>query len=231
MLGYPYGWLIAAGLFFLLLLIVAMSPVVITGHIKRIEDNDDAELRIRALLGIINYDWQLPIAQFKGMGMDFKKEMTAENMGGTHQGTSDMHVDVHSIMKAIHRMNLILKHTDNLIGWVRRTLSHVRLTECRWKTKVGTDDAMWTAMITGMVWSVKTTSIGVMSQLIRLIANPKISVEPVYEKAHFSTEGDFKAKISFGYVIYAGIRLMVQMKKSKGLPKGIIGWQRILLRG
>ena len=47
------------------------------------------------------------------------------------------------------------------------------------------------------------------------------SVEPVYEKAHFSTEGDFTAKISFGYVIYAGIRLMVQMKKSKGLPKGV----------
>ena len=50
---------------FLLLLIVVMSPVVITGHIKRIEDNDDAELRIRALLGIINYDWQLPIANLK----------------------------------------------------------------------------------------------------------------------------------------------------------------------
>ena len=49
-------------------------------------------------------------------------------------------------------------------------------------------------MITGMVWSVKTTSMGVMSQLIRLIANPKISVEPVYEKAHFSTEGKFHSE-------------------------------------
>ena len=124
-------------------------------------------------------------------------------------------------MKAIHWVNMLLKQTDDLFGWVRKTLGHVQLTECTWKTKVGTDDAMWTAMITGMVWSVKTSSMGVMSQLIRLIANPKISVEPVYEKAHFSTEGDFTAKISFGYAIYAGIRLMVQMKKSKGLPKGI----------
>ena len=65
MLGYPYGWLIAAGLFFLLLLIVAISPVVIKGHIKRIDDDDDAELRIRALLGIINYHWRLPTAMLK----------------------------------------------------------------------------------------------------------------------------------------------------------------------
>ena len=90
MLGYPYGWLIAAGLFFLLLLIVAISPVVIKGHIKRIDNDDDAEFRIRALLGIINYHWRLPTAMFKGMSMNFKKEMTAENMGGTLQGASDM---------------------------------------------------------------------------------------------------------------------------------------------
>ena len=34
--------------------------------------------------------------------MDFKKEMTAENIGGTQQGTSNMPVDAQSVMKAIH---------------------------------------------------------------------------------------------------------------------------------
>ncbi|MFC5650864.1 DUF2953 domain-containing protein [Paenibacillus solisilvae] len=231
MLGYPYGWLIAAGLFLLLLIIVAMSPVVIRGHVKRIGDDDDADLRIRALLGIVNYHWKLPIVKLKGMGMEFKREMTAENMGGSQQDTSNNHVNAKTIMKSIDRAKMMLKHTDNLLGWVRITLGHVQLTEWRWKTKVGTGDAMWTAMITGMVWSVKTTSIGVISQLIRLMADPKLAVEPVYEKAHFSTEGNFTAKIRFGYAIYAGILLLFQMRKVKGIPRGIVGWQRILLRG
>lgn len=231
MLGYPYGWLIAAGLFFLLLLIVAVSPVVIQGNIKRMGNDDDANLSVRALLGIINYQWKLPIAKFKGMGMEYKQEITAENLGGAQQDTSNKQVNAHTIMRSIDMVQMMLKHTDDLIGWVRKTLGHVQITDWQWRTKVGAGDAMWTAMITGMVWSVKTTSIGVMSQILRLIANPSLAVEPVYDKAHFSTEGHFTAKISFGYVIYAGVRLMMRIKKAKGLPKGIIGWQRILLRG
>ncbi|BBH21045.1 hypothetical protein Back11_23900 [Paenibacillus baekrokdamisoli] len=231
MLGYPYGWLIGTGLFCLLLFLMAMTTVVIHGQVKRVGDNDDAELRIRALFGLIHYHWKLPIARLKGMGMDFKQEMTGENMGGIQQNTAAKHVDGHSIIKSIETANMLLKQTDDLFGWVRRTLAHIRLTEWKWQTKVGTGDAMWTAMITGMLWSVKTTSIGVLSQLVRLKIDPKLEVEPIYARAYFSTEGEFTAKINFGYAMYAGIHLMQQMKKSNGISKGLMGWQRILLRG
>ncbi|QHW30230.1 DUF2953 domain-containing protein [Paenibacillus rhizovicinus] len=233
MLGYPFGWMIAAGLFFLLVLVIALSPVVIRGRIRRVGNDDDAELRIRALFGIVNYHWQLPEMKFSGLGMELKRELTAENVGGSDRNVDKKSVDAKSIMKSIDWSHALLRHTDDLLGWVRRTLGHVRVTEWKWSSAVGTDDAMWTAMLTGMVWSVKTTAIGVLSQLIRLQTDPEIAVQPVYQQAHFSTDGQFTAKVGFGYAIFAGIRLSVKLKHAaaKGVPRGIIGWQRILLRG
>ncbi|MBO7744044.1 DUF2953 domain-containing protein [Paenibacillus sp. MWE-103] len=232
MLGYPFGWMIAAGLFFLLLLVIASSQVVISGHIKRVGENDDAELRIRALMGLVHYHWQLPEVKAKGIGLELKRELTAANIGGVDSNTDTSHVNPKSFMASISWTQAILRHTDDLLGWVRRTLNHVRITEWKWASAVGTGDAMWTAMATGTAWSVKTTAIGVLSQLIRLETDPELSVQPVYQGAHFSTEGQFTAKITFGYAFYAGIRLAVKMKKvAKGVPRGLVGWQRILLRG
>lgn len=231
MLGFPYGWVIAASLFFLLVLVIACSPVVIRGHISRIGENDDAELRIRALLGFVNYHWKLPEVKFEGLGMHFKRETTAENIGGRASGEGRSDVNASSILKSIDWTHALLRHTDDLLGWVRTTLGHVRLTEWQWKSAIGTGDAMWTAMLTGMAWSVKTTAIGVLSQLVILRAQPDIAVQPVYEKAHFATDGRFTATVPFGYAFYAGIRLTVKMKHAvEGVPQGILGWQRILLR-
>ncbi len=64
MLSYPYGWITAAGLFFLLILTVILnSQVVIKGHLRREGDKDDAELNIKALFGIIRYRMKVPIMQ------------------------------------------------------------------------------------------------------------------------------------------------------------------------
>ncbi|QHT60492.1 DUF2953 domain-containing protein [Paenibacillus lycopersici] len=233
MLGYPFGWMIAAGLFFLLVLAIALSPVVIRGRIKRMGEDDDAELSIRALLGLVNFHWQLPEMKFNGVAMELKRELTAENVASSGTDVGKSSVNLQSIMKSIDWTQALLQHTDDLLGWVKKTLGHVRVTEWKWVSAVGTGDAMWTAMLTGTVWSAKTTVIGVLSQLIQLETDPELTVQPVFQAAYFSTEGKFTAKVSFGYAIFAGIRLAVKMKHAaaEGVPRGVVGWQRILLRG
>lgn len=232
MLGYPFGWMIGAGLFFLLLLILALSPVVVRGQYRRIGTDDNAELRIRALFGMINYHWELPIVKFKLSNVEVKEEISAENAGGKSNDSSMQHINSHTIMQSIDRWKLLLKQTQDMMGWMRTTLSHVKLTEWKWKTQVGVDDAMWTAMLTGLIWSVKTTTIGVLSQFIRLTADPRVSVDPVYSRAYFTTEGQFTASLSFGYAIFTAVRLIFKMRKAEnGVPGGFVGLQRILMRG
>ncbi|MCQ6558083.1 DUF2953 domain-containing protein [Paenibacillus mendelii] len=229
MLGYPYGWLIGAGLFFLLVLTALLSSLVISAHVKRIGDDDHAELRVRGLLGIINYHWELPAIRMKGFGIEMKHEKTAENIDDSSRDTSMKNVDKDKILKSFQQTNKLLKETEGLLGWVRVTLGHVRLTEWSWHTAVGTGDAMWTAMLTGMAWSIKTTAIGVLSQLVRLQTNPQQSVQPVYQQTYFMSEWQLKAKIRLGYAILAGFILMRRASNLKGLGRDLLLWQRILL--
>ncbi|UVI32347.1 DUF2953 domain-containing protein [Paenibacillus spongiae] len=230
MLGYPYGWLIGTGLFFLLVVTALLSSLVFSAHVKRIGDNDHAELRVRGLFGLLQYHRELPDIRLKGFMMEMKSETTEENIGDRNTDSSKKNVNKDTILKALEQSQKLLKETKGLLGWVKTTLGHVRLTEWSWHTAIGAGDAMWTAMLTGTAWSVKTTAIGVLSQLVRLQANPKLSVVPVYQQPCFNTEWRVKAKIRLGYAIIAGFFLLRSSSNLKGLKKDLFLWGRILLK-
>lgn len=228
MLGYPYGWITAAGLFFLLILTVILtSPVVINGQLRRIGNNDDAEIKVKALYGIIRYRYKVPIIQFTGNSVQMKEQVSKTGAGiNTWKQFSD-EINADKVVSAIDNMKLILKMTRDLTGWVRQTLTKVRLVEWNWSTTVGTGDAMWTAMATGLVWSVQTSILGLLSQMVKLNAEPQMNVQPIYQQPSFTTEWSCIAQIRFGYAILAGLQLLVRIKKVKG---GVKAWQNILFK-
>lgn len=86
---------------------------------------------------------------------------------------------------------------------------------------------MWTAMATGALWSVKTTTLGVLSQFVKLKAEPKVDVKPIYAQPCFTTEWSCVAKIGFGNAIMAGIHLLVRLKKAK---EGVQAWRTLLFK-
>jgi hypothetical protein len=226
MLSHPYGWIMAAGLFFLLILTVILtSPVVIDGQLRRVGNDDDAEIKVKALYGIIRYRYKVPIMRFTGNSIEMKKQVSNTSAGiNTWKQFSD-ELDADKVISAIDKLKLILKMTRDLRGLVRQTLTKVRLVEWNWSTSVGTGDAMWTAMATGLVWSVQTSILGLLSQMVKINADPKMNVQPIYQKATFTTEWSCIAQIRFGYAILAGLQLLVRIKKVKG---GVKAWQNIL---
>lgn len=228
MLSYPYGWITAAGLFFLLILIVILnSQVVIKGHLRRAGDNDDAELNIKALFGIIRYRIKVPIMQFTGTSVQLKEQVSTTSAVFNSWKQFSKDIDAEKVLNTIDKLKYILQITRNLTGWVRLTLTKVRLVEWNWSTSVGAGDAMWTAMATGLVWSVKTSIIGVLSQMVKLKAEPNMNVQPIYQQSAFTTEWSCIAQIRFGYAILAGLQLLFRMKKMKG---GVKAWQNILFK-
>lgn len=228
MLSYPYGWMTAAGLFFLLISIVILnSHVVIKGQLRRVEKNDDVEFNIKALYGIVRFRIKVPIIQFTGTSVQLKEQVSQTSAGIDTWKQFNENIDAEKISNAIDKLKLGLQMTRNLKGWVRMTLARVRLVEWNWSTSVGTGDAMWTAMTTGLVWSVKTSIIGVLSQMVKLRAEPSMDVQPNYQRPAFTTEWSCIAQIRFGYAILAGLQFLVRMKKMKG---GVKAWQNILFK-
>lgn len=229
MLSYPYGWILAGGFFFLIVIVLVLtSNVVIKGHVKRVGHNDDAEVTVKALYGLIRFHYEVPVIKWSsGMSLKVKEQMDATNAGIDTWKQFEDEIDKEKVVKSIDKFKRILYLTRDLKGWAKNTLSRVKLTEWQWVTSLGTGDAMWTAMATGAVWSIKTSILGLISQMVQLSSQPAMSVEPDYKHPSFTTEWSCIAQIRFGYAILAGLQLLVRMKKWKG---GVKTWQNILFR-
>lgn len=227
MLGYMYGWMTTAAVVLLFLAAVMISPVRIRGEFSRTGSDDDMEFVVRALFGLVCYRKRIPVLRFVGTGVDMKLDNEETRIADQKQYSVMDRIDPERIAEMMKNVKERLARTDDLTGWTRQMLRKIKLKEWKWSTTVGVNDAMWTAMVTGMLWSLKTTSIGVISQLVRLTSAPQLTVEPDYGKAQFSTRWSCIAQISFGYAILAGLQLLFRMKRSKG---GVKLWQNILFR-
>lgn len=217
MLSYPYGWIWAGGFFFLFIVIVMFaSPVVMNGAVCRVENNDHIEIRLRALFGLIHYRIKVPFMSMNGMSLQIKEQVAATGTGFSHSNHNEDEINVDKVSSSIDKFMHVLHITKNLKGWVKGTLSKVKILEWHWSTSVGTNDAMWTAMATGAVWTIKTAVMGIVSQMVYVKNKPIMAVHPNYRYPAFATEWSCTAHIRFGYAVLAGLQLLVRMKKWKG---------------
>lgn len=227
MLGYPYGWMWAGGFFVLAVFVVLSSPVVVSGFARRIGSNDDLELSVKALFGLIRYRYKLPSMSLDGLAVKVDEQVSTSKAGMNTWKEFNDEIDKDKVVSSIEKYKHILHVTRDLKGWIKDTLARVNLTEWRWSTTLGTGDAMWTAMATGAVWSIKTAIIGLLSQMVQVKNAPVMEVNPNFSGTAFKTEWSCIAQIRFGYAILAGLQLLVRMKKWKG---GVKAWQNILFR-
>lgn len=226
MLGTLYGWIVACG-FFLLLAIAMLSPIVITAQYAKQGKNDEMEIRVKGLFGLLSYKLKVPVMKWQGASLQVEEDSRGIGVGINSWKHNEEDIDAEKVVSGIEKFKDALRLTRNMKEWAKRTLAKVKLVEWRWSTSVGTGDAMWTAMATGLVWSVKSSIIGLLSQLVQLKAQPVMSVNPEFARPAFSTEWMCIAKIRFGYAILAGLQLLVRMKKWKG---GVKAWQNILFK-
>ncbi|MFX3633532.1 MAG: DUF2953 domain-containing protein [Candidatus Pristimantibacillus sp.] len=226
MLGYPYGWIIAAVIFVLFIsMLILLSPVVAHFQLQHQSDNDDIEIQIKALYGLLRYEVFIPTIEFSGRVLRFHEKMLKSGPGISKTNEKDEGIDKDKVDHAIDTLKKVLHLTNNLPSWIMQSLNKVKILEWNWSTSVGMGDAMWTAMTTGFVWSVKTTLLGVISQIVHLKSEPSMAVQPIYDKRSFTTELSCVAKISFGAAVLAGLHFFARAKKSK---ESVKEWKNIL---
>ena len=106
----------------------------------------------------------------------------------------------------------------HFIALLRNFLKKVRVTKLEWYTAVGTGDAALTGMLTGAIWTVKGSIIGLISHyFLHSKSVPVMSVQPYFQMKVAQTT--FKCMLQFriGHAIVAGIKIIKFWKG--GLPK------------
>lgn len=225
----PEGWIgwAAAGLFVMAAVMLARSEIICTSEFLRKNENDHFLVQLRALRGLVRYRVEIPIVRFTGDSVEFRHEKSNSFTVGQSRNEGQHRIGVETVMRKIEQARMLLRYTDHFTSWLRQSLSYVRITAWQWETSVGTGDAAWTAVTTGMIWSAQTGLLGLLSQFARLAAQPQTTVQPVFNQTYFSTEWRCIAKISLGKAIFAGLQLLVRIRKVKG---GFSVWQNILFK-
>ncbi|GGF87531.1 hypothetical protein GCM10010916_01090 [Paenibacillus abyssi] len=206
---------------------IAAMHIEILAKVRKKNEDDYLSFRVQAVWGIINYHLEVPFIRFLDEKVQVKQEQTDNFPVGDNRKGGLEKISIEMIMDKLEKARILLKYTDHLTAWVRKTLTHVKITAWDWRTTVGTGDAAWTAMATGFFWSAQTALLGGISQIMRFLAVPRMQVEPEYNQTLFTTEWSCIAKIRFGYAILAGLHLLVRIRKVKG---GVTAWQNILFK-
>jgi hypothetical protein len=203
------------------LLLVWFSDVRLKGHFSRIGSNDHLNIQVRALYGVIRVEYVIPIMKLQGLkGLMIERE---KNQLQEEQKTE--WIDKGKIVEFYQKAKLMLTHTDGLTEWLKQTMKQFRCTELRWTTRLGLKDAPGTAILSGVVWGLKSSIIHILAKNVKMQVLPVLHVFPLYNRLHFSTEVMVAGHIRAGTAIWAGLKLLRRISKAKG---GLKTWQRLM---
>ncbi len=214
-------WIVAA--LIVLLILVWYSDVRIQGHFSRVGENDHINIHVKALYGIIRFQYVIPVIKFQGLkGLMIEREKNLFQREDRKEW-----IDKGKIMQFFENTKLMIHHTHGLTDWAKQTFKHVKCTELRWTTRVGLPDAPDTAILTGAIWALKSNILHLTSKFMSIETQPKLHVFPLYNRTHFSTEVIATTHIRAGTVLFAGLKLLPRIKKAKN---GFQAWRKLLIK-
>ncbi|MGG0173021.1 DUF2953 domain-containing protein [Paenibacillus dokdonensis] len=221
-------WITLAVIAVILILIAAaaMSNIICTIRFSKEGHDDKAIVDIHMLYGMVRFHYEMPKLVFENMKKGFLLKLEkSSNLNRNSGSTTHTRINKKKTDLWAHEIRILLRSTASLKKWLQRTFSHVRVHELNWSTNFSTGEAEWTAIATGVLWSIKTTLIGWLSFQVRMKSSPRIYVIPVFkDEMLFSTEFYCVCRLSFGYAMYAAIILLSRILKVEG---GLKKWIRL----
>jgi len=220
------GWIVAILLILAGLLAAILScDLEVKIRIRREQENDHIEFHIRWLFGLVRRSIEIPDIRFKGrQGLAVKeKQVNERNMNVIDE--KKLKIDRDMMMSVYEKMMMLIRHTLSLSKWLKQTISKVRCYELLWHTQIGAGDAVETATLTGLAWSLKGSIVGYVSKHIRLRILPKLNITPLYNEKVFTTRINSILKLRTSYALFAVILLVVRLLRARG---GVKAWRRAL---
>ncbi|MDD3023930.1 MAG: DUF2953 domain-containing protein [Syntrophomonadaceae bacterium] len=95
-----------------------------------------------------------------------------------------------------------------------RLLKYILIDELNWKTVIGMEDAMYTALSTGSIWACKGTLISYLKNKQRL-KQFEINVEPDFSAQVLLSELDCIIKLRIGHIIHIAVLLLNLLLKEQ----------------
>ncbi len=198
-----------------ILCILLYSNIKVELNYKRSDGNDIFTITIIAFYGIFRSKKQVPFIDLvKGSDNLDELEIKSETQYNFKEKSTDKSTtninEFEEILKKYKKLYIKFgKYMNPFMRYIKRKIN---LNNISWDTEIGVGDAAQTAVITGIIWSVKSYVISFIYNNYNLY-EVFINVDPNYNIKTLKTSIDCIFTIKLGDIINAGIKiLMLQVK-------------------
>lgn len=202
-----------------LLLLVLLCFLKLTIHIRYYhkKDNDDLKIEVRALFGLIKYKKTIPLIKIDNDSPTLVMEEETEIKGKKDTTEETKQYSPSDLLNFLSNSKELLNHVVQFHRIVRSFLAKLTIRNIEWSSIVGLGDAAHTGMISGAIWAVKGSIIGIISNYMKLLDMPKINIYPHFQGVASETLFSCMIQFRIGHAMMAGIKLVKYWKD--GFPK------------
>lgn len=215
-------WLIILGLLTLLILILIRTRLFIEIDVKHTRDHNHIQILFKAWKGLIKYRYEVPLVAVDDESASVViKEEKAAGPTGDNEKESKKKITPQDVINRIKQAKKLLEHVVGFHRIVRLFLSHITIHKIMWKTAIGVGDAAKTGTLTGIIWTLKGSIMGIISQYMRLSKQPIIEVYPHFQQTITHTELTCIVSFRIGHAMGAALRLVKfwrGIRKTKSVP-------------
>ncbi len=202
-------------LIIIFLFILLYSNIKVEINFKRYDKDDILIISITVFYGIFTYKKQIPFIDFikknEGKpGLEIKSQ-TKENENITSDKESI--IDINEMKNFLKKYKkLYIKFKKYIIPFKTYIQKKMIFKSIYWNSEVGIGSADETAILTGIIWSIKSTFISLISNSYNLL-DTFINVTPNYNTNTVKTHINCIFTIKLGHIINAGVKtLLIKMK-------------------
>ena len=203
-------WLLVALLIFLILFIlIIFTKLTIILNYYHHNDNDDLKIELRIWFGLIKYTINVPLIKIDDNSPSVVvKSNTQMGSSANQESEQETQIGKDKIMTMWANSKEIWHRVVNLHIIIQKFLNKVNLKQFQWHSMIGVGDAAHTGTITGALWALKGSIIGLISHYLKLKEMPTLSVTPHFQLAIIQTRLTCIFQFRIGYAILAGLKLI-----------------------
>lgn len=176
-------------------------------------DNDHLKIEFKAWFGLIKYKKEIPLIKIDDNSPTIVTKGTkAAGPLGSAEKKDTKQYSAEDLMNSLQDTKEVLTHVVFLHRIVRKFLKTISIKEFSWHTMVGIGDAAYTGMLTGAIWALKGSFIGLISHYMKLKAAPTITITPQFQFAVSQTVISCIIQFRIGHAMVAGIKLIKYWK-------------------
>lgn len=203
-------WLIFAVITGLLLIVLVLfTKLSIYIRYFHHQDNDDLKIEFKAWFGLIKYKIDVPLIKVDDDSPSII--LKGDSKTGSQESESNPKINKitpRKVISSLKNYKEILKHVIQFNKILQKFLQKVSLKEFQWSSTLGLGDAALTGMLTGGLWTIKGSVLGLLSHYFRMAAEPKIMVIPQFQQMVLHTELSCMFQFRIGHAIIAGLKLI-----------------------